>query len=95
MELAHDITTITTAGTRVQLLNSPRKARAVTLQGHPDNTGNVFVGGSDVSSSDAMKVLTPGESVDMGFGDGSINVAFWWADAATNGDKVVWGMVLI
>ena len=80
-------TTVTSAGERVQLAEGVR-AKLVFIGPNPDNTGNVFVGGSTVSSSNgAIFAKTfpglPIEPPDYDLDD-------IYVDAASDGDKVWW-----
>lgn len=77
------ITTITTAGTRVQL-GSNSLSQGVVIEAPSTNTGSIYVGGSAVSSSSYGAELQPGQSV--GLAVNNTNLA--WVDTATNGNKV-------
>ena len=76
------ITDIPTAGTRVQLASNT--ILAGVLQAPSTNTGNVFIGGSSVSSTVFGSELQPGQSVGVAI-DNTNNI---WADVATNGDDI-------
>ena len=76
------ITDIPTAGTRVQLASNT--ILAGVLQAPSTNTGNVFIGGSNVSSTVFGSELQPGQSVGVAI-DNTNNI---WADVATNGDDI-------
>jgi len=43
--------TVTTAGTAVQLTSASTPCKSVIIQGDVDNTGTIYVGGSDVDST--------------------------------------------
>lgn len=84
--------TVTTAGTRVQVTATSTLCESILFQGHPSNTGKVYVGDSNVSA-------TRGTSLDakIGYtvasnpkGDGShlFDLSDYWVDAQTNGEKV-------
>ena len=78
--------TIATAGTPLALLTSDAKAVWVIVQAVSTNTGDVWVGGSDVLASTKTGIrLTAGSSTPM---LPITNVAKIYADVATNGDKV-------
>ena len=47
---------VTTAGTRVQAANKGN-VRSVVYKARADNTGNIYLGGSDVSSADGMTLV--------------------------------------
>ena len=75
-------TDIPTAGSRVQLATNTIVAGV--LQAPSTNTGNVFIGGSNVSSSVFGAELQPGQSVGIAIS----NTNKIYIDAATNGDDV-------
>ena len=76
---------VTTAGTRVQASHKGNCKTAV-FKARSDNTGDVYLGGSDVSSTDGM-TLTPGESIQLQLAN-PVSTAQFWADAANNNDQV-------
>ena len=77
--------TVAAAGTRVQAAHKGN-VRSLVLKARQANTGEVCVGGSDVSSSDGF-TLAPGEAVQLSFRF-AISTAQIWADSLTNGDKI-------
>ena len=76
---------VTSSGTRVQAAYKGNFTTAV-FKARSDNTGDVYLGGSDVSSTDGM-TLTPGESIQLYLANPISNSQFW-ADAANNNDQV-------
>jgi len=76
---------VATAGTRVQAAHKGT-IRTVLFKARAANTGKVYLGGSDVSSSAGM-ALAPGEAIPVNLKD-PISTAQFWADADTNNDKV-------
>ena len=76
------VTDIPTAGSRVQLATNTIVAGV--LQAPSTNTGNVFIGGSTVSSTVFGAELQPGQSVGIAIS----NTNKIYIDAATNGDDV-------
>ena len=76
---------VTAAGTRVQATHKGNFKTGV-FKARADNTGDVYLGGDDVSSSDGM-TLTPGESIQLQLADG-VSSSQFWADAANNNDQV-------
>lgn len=82
---SHGQTTVTTAGTKVQLTTSTAETGAVAVRGLTGNTGVVYVGGTGVSASTGYQ-LDKGESIVIPVSSPSLI----WVDAATNGDKVCW-----
>ena len=72
---------VATAGTQVRVGGGSIKS--VLIKANSDNTGNIFVGTSTVSSTTGL-ILVPGEFVSMDVSDlGNV-----WVDCATNGDGV-------
>ena len=76
---------VTAAGTRVQA-SYKGNFRTAVFKARSDNTGDVYLGGSDVSSTDGM-TLTPGESIQLQLAE-PISTTQFWADAANNNDQV-------
>lgn len=86
-------TTVTTAGTRVQVSASNIAASTVIFSVPAANTGSIFVGDSNVSSTRGIEVpkgTTISITADM-FGKPSgsdLLLSDLYVDAATNGDDV-------
>lgn len=85
--------TVTTAGTQVALTSSQIVTPKVVIQAKPGNTGNIFVGTADVSSSDYGVVLAPGASTTLvashiETGESGLDLTSIWVDAAVNGEGV-------
>lgn len=76
------LATVTTAGTRVQLPNYV--CREVTLIAKNGNTGSVFVGGSDVSSTVYGAELTAKDSLTLAVSNSNLI----YIDASVNGEGV-------
>ena len=76
------VTDVPTAATRVQLASNSIAGGIV--QAPSTNVGNVYVGGSDVSSTVFGVELQPGQMA--GFAGNNTNLMY--IDAATNGDDV-------
>ena len=76
---------VTSAGTRVQAAHKGNFRTAV-FKARSDNSGDIYLGGDDVSSSAGM-TLTPGESIQLQLADPASS-AQCWADAALNNDQV-------
>ena len=76
---------MTAAGTRVQAAHKGNFNTAV-FKARSDNTGDVYLGGDDVSSTDGM-TLTPGESIQLQLAT-PVSTSQFWADAANNNDQV-------
>lgn len=86
---------VTAAGTRERLVAASLEVKNVTLQWHPSNVGNVYIGDASVAAgrglilnaSNPVAVL----SVDEAEGDEDnifIDLTDLWVDAANSGDKV-------
>lgn len=74
--------TVTTAGTRVQLPNYP--CREVTLIAKKGNTGSIYVGGNDVSSTVFGAELTAKDSVTLAVS----NTNLIYIDASVSGEGI-------
>lgn len=84
-----NVTNVPTAGVRVQISTSPDRVRRITFKALAGNTGDVYVGGSDVSSSVGF-TLAPGESIPLDFDPQTEPLSSFYVDAANNNDKVSW-----
>lgn len=89
-----DVTDVPTAGTAVQISNTPRRILAIVFVAPAGNSGTVYVGNdgaADVSATTGMPLST-GQSITYNFGQFGISVPIsdFWVDAATNGDDVAW-----
>ena len=76
---------VTAAGARVQAAHKGNFKTAV-FKARADNTGDIYLGGNDVSSTDGM-TLTPGESVQLQLVN-PVSTAQFWADSANNNDQI-------
>jgi len=76
---------VTAVGTRVQAAHKGN-FKTVVFKARSDNTGDVYLGGDDVSSTDGM-TLTPGESIQLQLVN-PVSTSQFWADAANNNDQV-------
>ena len=93
-----NVTDIPTAGTAVQISNTPRRVLSITFIAPAGNSGAVYVGNdgaADVSATTGVP-LTPGQSFDFNFGVFGISVPIsdFWVDGATNGNDVAWAAVM-
>ena len=95
MRVDQGITNVPSAGTAVQLLNATNRVKWIRFKALAANSGLTYVGVSDVSASLGYE-LSAGNTVDLNFGEfgGSVPANVFYADAATNGDKVSWVMIL-
>jgi len=89
------VTTISSAGTRVQLNNVTNRVKFVRVKALAGNSGLAYIGISDVAAAVGYE-LSAGNEHELNFGEfgGSVPANIFYADAATNGDKVCWTMVL-
>ena len=88
MSIQAGTTTVATAGTSVQVTAQGWNIKAVTFKAKESNTGSVFIGGSDVSSSNGFE-LTPGSHHEFVFPSQG-KLSWFHADADNNSDKVDW-----
>lgn len=78
--------TVATAGTRVQVsATNPKLARAVRIEADGGNTGVIYVGDANVSSSRYAAKLSAGDSFVLD--SGTYNLALLWLDASSNAQK--------
>ena len=89
------VTTVSSAGTRVQVNNVTNRVKFVRFKALAGNSGLAYVGISDVAATVGYE-LSAGNEHELNFGEfgGSVPANIFYADAATNGDKVCWTMVL-
>ncbi len=81
---------VSSSGTAVQLVTADTPCRFINVFAKSGNTGNVFVGGSTVSSSRGM-VLEQARSTDW-FPIDNVNKVY--VDVATNDDGVTFAFVV-
>ena len=95
MRVDAGVTTVTSAGTAVQVLNATNRIKFLKFKALAGNSGLAYVGLSDASASIGYE-LSAGNEIDLNFGEfgGSVPANVFYADAATNGDKVCWMMIL-
>ena len=89
------VTTISSAGTRVQLNNVTNRVKFVRVKALAGNSGLAYIGISDVAATVGYE-LSAGNEHELNFGEfgGRVPANIFYADAATNGDKICWTMVL-
>lgn len=87
------VTDISTAGSAAQLKNSPDKVKWIKFKAR---TGTVFIGQSDVNSTNGYPLWGTAEwgELEIDFGDGSVKMSDFYADAGANGDDVGWIVIL-
>lgn len=85
---------VTTAGTAEAITTSNLAAPSVTIQARLDNTGNIFVGDSNVSDTQCFVELTPGDVISFegedraGKGRDEYILSDFFIDSAQNGDGI-------
>ena len=95
MRVDSGITNVSSAGTAVQVANATNRVKYVEFKALAGNSGLTYVGPADVASTTGYE-LSAGNELEMNYGEfgGSVPANVFWVDAATNGDKVCWMMVL-
>ena len=95
MKLDAGTTTVTTAGTEVQISNTTNRVRKIQAKALAANSGITYLGVSDVSATNGYE-LSAGNTITLDFADagGTIEFSTIYVDAATNGDKVCWSVIL-
>lgn len=87
-----DAVVVAAAGTAVPISATVIRSGSVIIEAHPDNTGDMYVGDSNVDATNGI-TLQPGQSVEISGnhlrnGDDEIILSDIYVDAATNGDEV-------
>ena len=88
-------TTVSTAGTEIQISNTTNKVRWIKVKALAANSGKVYLGVSDVTATNGYE-LAAGAVIEINFADsgGTVPFSTFYVDAATNGDKVCWVVIL-
>jgi len=88
-------TTISTAGTEQRISNTANRVRWIKIKALAANSGIAYVGVSDVTATNGYE-LSAGNEIEINFADvgGTITFSTIYVDAATNGDKVCWAVIL-
>ena len=88
-------TTVSTAGTEVQISNTTNKVRWIKVKALAANSGKVYLGVSDVSATNGY-ALSAGNELEVSFAElgGTVIFSTFYVDAATNGDMLAWSVVL-
>ena len=100
MRIRFGTTTITTAGTRVQLSNTADDVKKIQFQARAANTGRMFIGLSDVSATANGWELTTEVAarakgrLELDFGEGSVKLSLFYADSTVNGEIVDWVAII-
>lgn len=88
-------TTVTNAGTRVQIQAVDNRFNVIKVVANRDNTGMIYVGRSDVSASNGFE-MAPAEVLIQDLrgsrleSDNLLPFSIIFVDAAVNGDKADW-----
>ena len=77
--------TVSTAGTAVAL-SSTQRVKSVTVIAKTANTGQVYVGGSDIAST-TNDGLAPGDALEIG-AENWLDLSDIYVDVDTNGEGV-------
>jgi hypothetical protein len=95
MRVDTGVITVSSAGTGVQANNATNRVKYIKFKALAGNSGLAYVGISDVASTTGYE-LSAGNELEMNYGEfgGSVPANVFYADAATNGDKVCWVMIL-
>ena len=88
-------TTISTAGAEQHISNTPNRVLWIRIKALAANSGITYVGVSDVTATNGYE-LSAGNEIEISPRElgGSIKFSTIYVDAATNGDKVCWAVVL-
>ena len=88
-------TTVTTAGTEVQISNTTNKVRWIKVKALAANSGISYFGVSDVTTTNGYE-LSAGNEIEINFAESGGTVAFstFDVDVASSGDKVCWSVIL-
>ena len=86
-------TNVPTAGTRVQIANTPRKVLKLWVKPHYANSAECFIGDSSVSSTvNAWTMMVPNTARDgsyqFDFTEAPPEQSTFYVDVVTNGEKV-------
>lgn len=81
------VETVDASGTAQTLFATQLEVAKAIIKAQSDNTGNIFVGGSDVSSTTGY-VLDAGEKVILEPPQGYVDLSQVYIDAGTTGDGV-------
>ena len=83
---------VPSAGTAVQISDTPRKVMSITFINPEDNVGEVYAGndGADDVSATTAPPITRGKSISVKPAEFNVTVPIsdFWADVANSGDDV-------
>jgi hypothetical protein len=88
-------TTVSTAGTEVQISNTANRVRYIKVKALAANSGIAYLGVSDVTTTNGYE-LSAGNEIEIDFAASGGTVAFsaFYVDTASSGDKVCWAVIL-
>jgi len=88
-------TTVSTSGSEQQLSNTVNRVLWIKAKALAANSGISYLGVSDVSTTNGYE-LSAGNEIEISFRElgGSVAFSSIYVDAASNGDKVSWVVVL-
>lgn len=88
-------TTVATAGTEQRLSNTTNRVLWIKVKALAANSNKMYLGVSDVTSTNGYE-LSAGNEIEIDFkaAGGSIEFSTVYVDAATNGDKACWTVIL-
>jgi len=88
-------TTVSTAGSEQQLSNTANRVLWIKAKALAANSGIAYLGVSDVSATNGYE-LSAGNEIEISFSElgGTVIFSTFYVDAATNGDKLAWTVVL-
>jgi predicted amino acid racemase len=88
-------TTVSTSGTEQQLSNTANRVLWLKAKALAANSGIAYLGVSDVSTTNGYE-LSAGNELEINFREigGSVAFSSIYIDAASNGDKVSWVVIL-
>ena len=95
MRMDAGVTTVSSAGTRVQMNNVTNRVKYAKVKALAGNSGLAYVGVSDVASTVGYE-LSAWNEVELNFGEfgGSVAANIFYDDGASTNDKICWLMIL-
>lgn len=92
MSIVSATKTVTTAGTQVALVSAEKNVTSIVIQANPANTGYIYVGASDVDSSNGIR-LSAAEKLaitcdDRNQGGDLLDLNKLYVDSNVNGEGV-------
>jgi hypothetical protein len=95
MKIDSGTTTVSTAGTEVQLSNTTNRVRWIKVKALAANSNKVYLGVSDVTATNGYELSAGNEiELDLISAGGTVAFSVFYLDAAANGDKACWWVVL-